>query len=99
MIFVTDESYAEIARLLLDELKDGRNFFNGKIEYDTEAYYSTLTCSAIVYRVGPHPGEPAWDTVEKVVPVWWDFSTCADGALVPNDFSWTEFSAFLCCHD
>ena len=98
MIFISDESYAEIALRLFDQLKDNTSYFNGRIEYDTDAYYSTLTCTAIVYRGGTCPEEPAWNTVEKVVPVWWDFSTCADGTLRPNDFSWTEFSAFFPCH-
>ena len=99
MIFLADESYAEIARRLFDALGESDSYFNGRVEYDTETYYSTLTCSAIVYRCAARPDEPAWNGVGKVVPVWWDFTTFAGGTSQANDFSWTELSAFFPCHD
>lgn len=99
MIFITDQMYASLADMLSAELQDGRQFYNGKIEYDTEQFYSTLTCSLIVYRRENPTQTPEYKEIEKIVPVWWDFSICADGIDEANDFSWSEFSTFLPCHD
>ena len=95
MIFINDQMYAEMANMLSAQWQDGQHFYNGKIEYDTEQFYSTLTCSLIVYRRERTGKSPEVPGVIKVVPVWWDFSTCSDGVPCPNDFSWSEFVSFL----
>jgi len=98
MIFITDPMYSDLAALLFAELPDGDSYYNGTVQYDTESFYSTLTCSLIVYhRSGPKEGTAA-GPVAKIVPVWWDFSTCAAGSPQPNDFSWSEFVPFFPCH-
>ena len=99
MIFITDQMYAELANMLFAELVDGRHFFNGKLEYDREQFYSTLTCSLIVYQSEIRAEKREVPEVKKVMPVWWDFSTCAEGLDTPNDFSWTEFSTFFPCYE
>ena len=43
MISIDDQTYQAIAAQLRDELT-GKEFFNGQLEYDTEEFYSTLTC-------------------------------------------------------
>ncbi len=95
MIYVTDEMYARLAARLFEALKTSGNYFNGHVEYDTPDLYSTLTCSAIVYRSQSTGSEPVVPPVEKVVPVWWEFSACAGGALQEHDFSWSEFTQFF----
>jgi len=87
-----------MAASLFSELEDGRSFFNGKIEYDTQQFYSTLTCSLIVYHPDSVPPALPVLRIEKVIPVWWDYTTCVEGLLEPNDFSWTEFTRFFPCH-
>lgn len=95
MIFVTDEMYAEIASRFFGKLEKSGNYFNGRIEYDTPEFYSTLTCSAVLYRsVGCGAGLPE-PAVEKVVPVWWEFTACAGGVPQEHDFSWSELAAFF----
>ncbi len=90
MISITNPMYAEMADLLAAQWGEGQHFYNGSIHYDTEEFYSTLTCSLILYR-----SEDESNAVKKTVPVWWDFSTCVDGALTANDFSWSEFVQFF----
>ena len=98
MIFITDQVYADMAINLFAGLQEDESFFNGKLEYDTEQFYSTLTCSLIIYRSDPAGVKPEVPDIQKILPVWWDFSTCSQGLSVPNDFSWTEFSSFFPCH-
>lgn len=90
MIFITDPDYAEMASRLCAQWPERGNYFNGTIPYDTDGFYSTLTCSLILYRA-----EGAAGRVERAVPVWWDFSTCAGGEVAANDFSWNELVLFL----
>lgn len=95
MISVTDEMYAQFAARFFEELEKCGHFFNGRIDHDTSEFYSTLTCSAILYRSPGDGDQTAATVLEKVVPVWWDFSICADGALQEHDFSWSEFIQFF----
>lgn len=95
MIFITDEMYAEIACKLLSELKNGEHFFNGKIEYDTTEFYSTLTCSLVIYRKTLTPVDIPPPEIEKIIPVWWDFNLCAGNVPQVHDFSWSELASFL----
>ena len=90
MISITDPMYAEMAARLAAQWGEGQHFYNGSIHYDTDEFYSTLTCSVILYR-----SEDESHEVKKAVPVWWDFTTCAQGAAVANDFSWSEFVQFF----
>jgi hypothetical protein len=90
--------YAELAATLFSRLEDGTCFYNGKIEYDTEEFYSTLVCSLIVYRSDAIPVDRTVASVEKVMPVWWNYTTCAGGVSTPNDFSWSEFIQFFPGH-
>ena len=56
MISIDDQTYQAIAAQLRDELT-GKEFFNGQLEYDTEEFYSTLTCTLIL-RNAPRHGTP-----------------------------------------
>lgn len=89
MITISSKMYEDVARILLDELRNGTHFYSGRIEYDTEQFYSTLTCTLIIYR------KEESDQIAKIIPVWWDFSICADGVDEINDFSWREFMDYL----
>ena len=94
MISLTDRLYSELATKLLAELTETENMFNGGVEYDTEEFYSTLSCTLIIYRKktadGVYDGE-----IENIVPVWWEFSIWAGGVEEENDFSWREFKNYL----
>lgn len=57
MISIDDQTYQAIAAQLRDELT-GKEFFNGQLEYDTEEFYSTLTCTLIL-RNDPDTGRLA----------------------------------------
>ena len=66
MISIDDQTYQAIATQLRDELT-GKEFFNGQLEYDTEEFYSTLTCTLIL-RNDPDTGRLA-----SATPVWWEY--------------------------
>ena len=88
MISIDDQTYQAIAALLRDELS-GREFFNGSIEYDTEEFYSTLTCTLIL-RNDPDTGRLA-----SATPVWWEYHLHQREGEVLTDFSWSELNRFL----
>ena len=76
----------------LDELRDeltGKEFFNGQLEYDTEEFYSTLTCTLIL-RNDPDTGRLA-----SATPGWWEYLLHQRDGEVLSDFSWSELSRFL----
>ena len=49
MITITKQIYEEIAELLLEKIRE-KDFFNGTVEYDTDEFYSSLTCTLIICR-------------------------------------------------
>ncbi len=92
MISISAETYAGIASRLLQVIEE-TDFFNGRIDCDGPQGYATLTCTLIVYR---HPGPgPQVRTIEKIVPVWWDFSLFADGEIRATDFGWSGIVPYL----
>ncbi len=96
MISIGEKNYEELAALLLEALRETpQSYFNGSVEYDGEGFYSTLTCSLIVYRRGEEDENGRFSTIEDIVPVWWEYSVCADGVGEPNDFSWNELKQRL----
>ena len=88
MISIDDQTYQAIAAQLRDELT-GKEFFNGQLEYDTEEFYSTLTCTLIL-RNDPDTGRLA-----SATPVWWEYNLHQRDGEVLTDFSWSELSRFL----
>lgn len=92
MISILPETCAGIASRLLYAIGD-TDFFNGRIEYDGPQGYATLTCTLIIYRK-PGP-DPQVRTLEKIVPVWWDFSLFADGDIRATDFGWSGIIPYL----
>lgn len=88
MISIDDQTYQAIATQLRDELT-GKEFFNGQLEYDTEEFYSTLTCTLIL-RNDPDTGRLA-----SATPVWWEYHLHQRDGEVLTDFSWSELSRFL----
>ncbi len=88
MIEINPDIYEHVARQLLTQIEDGREFFNGTVEYDREWFYSTLTCTLLI-------GRDRHKNPTSILPVWWEFSICADGVEAYNDFSWNEFKKYL----
>ncbi|MCD8186482.1 MAG: hypothetical protein LUD68_08590, partial [Rikenellaceae bacterium] len=70
-------------------------YYNGKVEYDKDRYDSFLTCSLMIYH-NKLSGTARNDrSIEKIVPVWWDFSLSAEGRAQAHDFCWSYFSTFF----
>ncbi len=88
MIEISEKMYEEIAALLLAEIGD-KDYFNGTVEYDTEEFYSSLTCSLIVCR------EPESLGILSILPVWWDYDIALCDGVQLNDFSWLELDRYL----
>ncbi len=86
MIRIQPDFYRAVARLLAARIAPA-NFFNGRVEYDTEELASALTATLIVYRDG--------ERVADVVPVWWEFSLMQPGGEAMTDFAWSELKEYL----
>ena len=86
MISIPDTLYARIASQLALRIC-ATDYFNGRIEDQTEEAASTLTATLIVYRSA--------EGVIDIVPVWWEFSMHQPAGEVLTDFSWKEFKAYL----
>lgn len=87
MITVNEQMYDEIASLLRNKI-GGNNFFNGTIEYDTDEFYSGLTCTLIICR-------DSEERMLSVLPVWWEYHLYLNDGENQNDFDWNKFSEYL----
>ena len=88
MVTINDVIYRDIAALLLTKL-EGKDFFNGTVEYDTDEFYSVLHCTLIVCR------SPSTDRILSVLPVWWEYNLYMSDGEQLTDFSWNELNGFL----
>lgn len=93
MISVTPESYAKIASHVLEAIRES-DFFNGRIEYAHEEYDSILTCTLVIYRKEGRD-DSSTRPIDRVVPVWWQFSTSIGGVEQDNDFGWSDLATYL----
>lgn len=88
MISINPEIYQTFASLLLDAV-DNKEFFNGTVDFDTEEFYSTLTCTLLIYP-NPEPG-----LQDHIVPIWWEFHLWQPEGEVLTDFDWNELAKYL----
>lgn len=64
-------------------------FFNGTVEYDTDEFYSSLTCTLIICRA------PETGIILSVLPVWWNYDIALIDGEQQSDFSWNTLNRFL----
>lgn len=88
MIHIDSITYENVASSLLQQL-EGKDFFNGTVEYDTDEFYSVLHCTLIVCRC------PVSDNILSILPVWWEYNLYQAEGEELNDFSWNELNRFL----
>ena len=88
MITITKQIYEEIAELLLEKIRE-KDFFNGTVEYDTDEFYSSLTCTLIICRA------PETRIILSVLPVWWNYDIALIDGEQQSDFSWNTLNRFL----
>lgn len=87
MVAINEQIYRDVASLLTEKIQ-GLVFFNGTVEYDTEEFYSGLTCTLIICR-----NEEG--TLLSVMPVWWEFHLYMCDGEQPTDFDWNELSKYV----
>ncbi len=91
MISICETTYREVAASLASRL-EGAQFFNGTVEYDTDEFYSSLTCTLILCR------DAQTGRLLSVLPVWWEYHLhLCDGEAL-TDFCWTELDRLLTEH-
>lgn len=66
-----------------------KDFFNGTVEYDTDEFYSSLTCTLIICRA------PETGIILSVLPVWWNYDIALIDGEQQSDFSWNTLNRFL----
>lgn len=95
MINIEEKDYVGISQKLIESLTADKDLFNGSVEYDTDAFCSTLKCTLIITHknIEDHTGNIS--IITNIVPVWWEFITAQDGIVCNNDFSWREFITFF----
>ena len=88
MIFIDETVYRETAARLSRQL-EGREFFNGRVEYDTEEFHSELICTLVLER------DPSTGALSAAVPVWWEYHLRLPEGEAATDFSWNEVGRLL----
>lgn len=94
MLEINDLIYEGVADALTATL-EGRDYFSGSVEFDTEEVGTTLTATLMVYRRNELYPEGTCREIEDIVPVWWEFHTVQECGEVLNDFSFGELKKYL----
>lgn len=97
MIEISTETYRALASQLREAIGHD-DFFNGRVEYETEEFYSALVVTAIVHRHTETLPEGVRRPISDVVPVWWELRTVQECGEVTNDFSFSELKPYLIEH-
>lgn len=97
MIEISNEVYCALAAFLKEAIGPA-DYFNGKVEYETEEFLATLTVTAIVYRRTEIFPDGERRPVTDVVPMWWALTTVQECGEVFNDFSFSELRPYLVDH-
>ena len=84
---ITPEIYAEVYGRLLKAIDD-KLFYNGKIEYDTDDFYSTLDVTVIIDR------DLYTNQIIDITPVWWEYHLNTRDEEVLTDFKWSEMITY-----
>ena len=88
---ITPEIYAEVYGRLLKAI-DYRTFYHGKVEYDTDDFYSTLDVTVIIDR------DPYTNQIIDITPVWWEYHLSIRDEEVLTDFQWGEMITYGSCY-
>lgn len=91
---VPSDLYVEIASRLVEAI-GAENYFSGSLLFACGDVECRLTASVIVYRRTERFPEGPCEVIFDLVPVWWEFHTCRDGAELLNDFSFSTLRAYL----
>lgn len=96
MIEINGKIYQQLADALKSQLDSKSDFFNGRVEMDTDKFYSNFICTLIIYRKRHQTeGGRMVSETEDIVPVWWEFNATEGGIQVETDFCWNEFKKYL----
>lgn len=93
MYSVSSELYLEVAARLEEAIGAG-SYFSGSLVFSFGAVECRLTASVIVYRRRECFPDGDREVIADLVPVWWEFHTCAEGGEMPNDFSFAELRSY-----
>lgn len=91
---VSSDLYVETAERLLEAI-GAQSYFSGSLLFSYGDVECRLTASVIVYRRTERYPEGPREEIFDLVPVWWEFHTCRDGAELLNDFSFSSLRASL----
>ncbi|MBO5875511.1 MAG: hypothetical protein J6Q20_03190 [Alistipes sp.] len=94
MYEISSEIYKKAALRLCDQVGDG-DYFSGTITFVHEEVECRMLLSIIIYHKRVEMPEGSFETIEDVVPVWWEFHTEIDGEEQINDFDFSLFKGYL----
>lgn len=94
MLEINGLIYEGVASALAEAI-EGREYFNGSVEFDTEEVGTTLVATLIIYRRDERYPEGSCREAVDIVPVWWEFRTVQECGEVLNDFSFGELKKYL----
>ena len=94
MYEISSNLYEETARKLLDAI-GGDSYFSGSVVFPFDDVECRLTASLVVYRSKGEMPEGAFEAIDDIVPVWWEFATVCDGSETLNDFSFGTLKEFM----
>lgn len=95
MFQITTSIYNRLASELLDKISTS-SIFSGSIEFETDQVDIIFIATIIPYYHREEFPEGDIETIQNIVPVWWELHTTTHDGEVINDFDF-ETLKFLVC--
>lgn len=95
MFQITTSIYSRLASELLDKISS-KSIFSGSIEFETDEVDIIFIATIIPYFHREEFSEGEMETIQNIVPVWWELHTTTLDGEVINDFDFETLKFLLC---
>lgn len=94
MYNISPQIYEKAAKKLCDQVGSG-SYFSGTINFTHEEVECRMTLSLIIYHKRVEMPEGTLESIEDLVPVWWEFHTEIGGEEFLNDFDFATLKEYI----
>ena len=94
MYKISSTIYEKAAQKLCDQV-GSNGYFSGTITFTHEEVECRMVVSLIIYHKRVEMPEGTLESIEDLVPVWWEFHTEINGEELLNDFDFATIKEYI----